>query len=97
VPSAKTRHDTLEPGLRFFLAHGRVPNENEDPEVPHGFSNGVFEAFMLWGRVLRVDVRAGVGDELEDLWRHHAVEICAAAGDEEPWVETFLRQHRSRK
>jgi hypothetical protein len=53
MPRAKGQHDMLEPGLRFFLANGRPADLNEDPRVPHGFGNGVFEAFQLWGRVLR--------------------------------------------
>jgi hypothetical protein len=99
VPRAKRDRDRLPAGLRFYLAFGRVANIGEDPDVPHGFDAGNFEAFQLWGRVLQLggvtDLKSVI-EELEDLWRRHAVKIRAAAGDQKPWVETFLRQRRSK-
>jgi hypothetical protein len=94
VPSAKGHRDMLKPGLRFFLAHGRLPEPDEDPDVPHGFANGVFEAYLLWGRVIR-PCAVTVLDELEHLWLQHEGEIRAAAGRGEPWVEQFLREERA--
>jgi hypothetical protein len=94
VPSAKGRRDMLKPGLRFFLAYGRLPGPGEDPDIPHGFGNGVFDAYMLWGRVIRPRAET-VLDELEHLWLQHEGEIRAAAGSAEPWVEQFLREQHA--
>ena len=90
MPSAKNHRDMLKPGVRFFLTVGRLPEPDEDPDVPQGFGNGIFEAFMLWGRLIRS--RAAVVNELRELWHDHEAEIRAAAGDEEPWVAKFLKE-----
>jgi hypothetical protein len=93
MPRAKGQHDVLEPGLRFFLAHGRTADLNEDPEVPHGLGSGTFEGFQLWGRALRYEYshEPALIAELQELWWAHADEIREACRDEEPWIATFLR------
>jgi hypothetical protein len=91
VPSAKGRRDMLKVGLTFFLAHGRLPDPGADPDIQHGFGNGVFDAYMLWGRVIRPGAETVV-DELRELWHDHEAEIRAAAGGDEPWVAKFLEE-----
>jgi hypothetical protein len=103
MPSAKGQHNALLPGICFYLAHGRIADVNERPEIPHGLGSGTFEAFMLWGRVINLrlaDVRPHartVLDELQDLWQKHEREIRASVGVAEPWVAQFLRQHTSER
>jgi hypothetical protein len=90
----KARREPLSLGVRFLLLHGRTPGVGEGH---HGFGDGVFDAFRLWGAAIRGNL-----DELRALWNLNGAELLREWIDDghpgtRPWAWWLFEAEEPRR